>query len=91
MIFGICKFHKYLEGSYFRIQTCHKPLLGLLGADCLIPVMSSPGVQHWAVTLAGYTYDMVYQPGVYHGHVDCMSRLLAPGILEQSPLPPEWF
>ena len=42
VVFGVCKFHKYFEGRKFRIQTDHKPLLGLLGADSLIPVMSSP-------------------------------------------------
>ena len=49
--------------------------------------MSSPRVQHWAVTLAGYTYDLVYQQGVNHGNANCMSRLPAPGILEESPVP----
>ena len=29
VVFGVCKFHKYLEGRKFRIQTDHKPLLGL--------------------------------------------------------------
>ena len=87
VVFGVCKFHKYLEGRKFRIQTDHKPLLGLLGADRPIPVMSSPRVQRWAVTLAGYTYDLVYRRGVGHGNADCMSRLPAPGILEESPVP----
>ena len=87
VVFGVCKFHKYLEGRRFRIQTDHKPLLGLLGADRPIPVMSSPRVQRWAVTLAGYSYDLVYRRGVDHGNADCMSRLPAPGILEESPVP----
>ena len=39
--FGTCKLHKYLEGQKFRIQTGHKPLLKLLGADRPILVMSS--------------------------------------------------
>ena len=86
MVFGVCKFHKYFEGRKFRIQTDHKPLLGLLRADRPILVMSSPRVQRWAVTLAGYSYDLVYQRGVDHGNADCMSRLPAPGLLE-SPVP----
>ena len=83
----MCKFHKYLEGRKFRIQTDHKPLLGLLRADRPIPVMSSPRVQRWAVTLAGYTYDLGYQQEVNHGNADCMLRLPAPGLLEVSPVP----
>ena len=87
MVFGVCKFHKYLGGCKFRIQTDHKPLLGLLGADRPILVMSPPRVQRSAVTLVGYTYDLVYRRGVNHGNADCMSRLPAPGILEESPVP----
>ena len=75
VVFGVFKFHKYMKGHKFRILTDHKPLLGLLGADHPIPVMSSLRVQHWAVTLAGYTYDMVYQRGVEHGNASCMSRI----------------
>ena len=75
------------KGGSFRIQTDHKPLLGLLGAERQIPVMSSPRVQRWAVTLAGYTYDLVYRRGVDHGNANCMSRLPPPGLLEESPVP----
>ena len=39
------------------------------------------------MTLAGYTYDLVYQGGVDHGNADCMSRLPATGLLEESPVP----
>ena len=49
--------------------------------------MSSPRVQRWAVTLAGYTYDLVYRRGDDHGNADCMSRLPAPGVIEESPVP----
>ena len=31
LIFGISKFHKYLYGREFLLQTDHMPLLGLLG------------------------------------------------------------
>ena len=50
-------------------------------------VLSSPRIQRWAVTLDGYTYDMVYQRGVDHGNANCMSRLPASGILKKSMLP----
>ena len=49
VVFGVCKFHKYLEGRKFRIQMDHKHSLGLLGAHCPIAVMSSLRVQRWAV------------------------------------------
>ena len=39
------------------------------------------------MTLAGYTYDLVYRRGVDHGNADCMSRFPAPGLLEESPVP----
>ena len=70
-----------------KVQTDHKPILWLLGADLPIPMMSLPRVQRWAMTLSGYTYNIVYRRGVDHGNADCMSRLLAPGFLEGSPVP----
>ena len=87
LFFEVCKFHKYLEERKFRIQTDHEPFLGLLVADCPILVMSSPRAQHWAVTLTGYTYDNVYQWAVNHGNANFMSKLLAPGFVEESPVP----
>ena len=75
VIFGVKKFHIYLYGRAFQINTDHKPLLGLFHEKRAIPTMASPRVQHWALTLAAYDYHVVYKPGMANANADELSRL----------------
>ena len=58
LIFGIAKFHKYLYGPEFLLQTDHMPLLGLLKEDRTILAMASARIQRWALTLSNYQYTL---------------------------------
>ena len=87
VVFAVKKFHKYLEGREFQVQTDHKPLLGLLGEDKPIPLLASPRVQRWAITLSAYNYKLVYRKGVDHANADCMSRLPLPETIAEVPIP----
>jgi len=51
IIFGIWKFHNYLYGRRFIIQSDHKPLMYILNATKCIPTMASPRVIRWSLTL----------------------------------------
>ena len=73
--FGIKKFHKYVFGRKFTIVTDHKPLLGLLGERKCIPAMTSPRLQRFALTLSGYDYNLIHQPGKSIANADGLSRL----------------
>ena len=75
MGYGVIKFHSYLYGREFLLQTDHKPLLGLLKEDKQIPVMASARIQHWALTLSNYQYILEHRPGTKMGHADGMSRM----------------
>lgn len=77
-MFGIQRFHKYLYGRRFVICTDHKPLLSLFNEMKAVPQMASPRIQHWAVTLTAYEYDIVYKPGKHHSNADALSRLPLP-------------
>ena len=63
VIFGVSKFHKYIYGREFTINTNHKPLLGLFKEDRTISPTESARVQRWALVLASYHYQLVYKPG----------------------------
>ena len=67
---GVKKFHYYLYGRPFIIETDHKPLLGMFGEDKPVPVLASPRVIRWALLLATYKFRLVYSPGKPHVH--CM-------------------
>ena len=41
VVFGVKKFHQFVCGRHFIIQTDHKPLLGLLSSDKPLPLMDT--------------------------------------------------
>ena len=91
VVAGVRKFHYYLAGRSFRVQTDHKPLLGLIGEQKPLPLMASPRVVRWAMMLSAYDYRLEYRPGRLQGHCDALSRLPlsdAPADVS-SPVPAE--
>ena len=72
---GVKKFHNYLFGHTFQIETDHKPLLGLLRENRPIPELTSPRLVRWAIVLSCYSYQLKYKPGREMGHADSLSRL----------------
>ena len=63
IVFGVKHFHQYLYGQSFTIKSDHKPLQHLLGEKKGIPAMASARVQHWALMLSAYNYQVQYVPG----------------------------
>ncbi|XP_078264207.1 di-N-acetylchitobiase-like [Rhinoraja longicauda] len=63
IVFGVKKFHTYLYGRRFVINTNHKLLLGLFCNDKAIRLMASPRVIRWSLTLAAYDYNIMYNRG----------------------------
>ena len=74
LIYGVKKFHKYLFGRKFEILTDHKPLLGLLSENQLIPAVASARVTRWALMLSAYNYHLMYRPGKKIAPADFASR-----------------
>ena len=89
LIFWVTKFHKYLCGRSFTLQSDHRPLLGLLKQDRVISAMASARIQRWALTLSNYEYRLEYMPGSRISHADCMSRLPLPDAPSHIPVPQE--
>lgn len=68
---GCKKFHYYVYGTKFTIETDHKPLLGLLKK----PIEKlSPRLQRMAMELFKYDFDMVHVPGKHLYIADALSR-----------------
>ena len=83
------RFHQYLYGQKFIIQSDHKPLQYLLGETRVILVMASTRVQRWTLTLSAYDYTIAYKPGVDLTNADALSRLPLPEQPTDIPLPGE--
>ena len=89
VVYGVTKFHKYVSGRVFTIVTDHKPLLGIIGEGKAIPQLSSPRMHRWAVSLAAYSYHLVYREGSKNGNADCLSRLPVGAEPKFVPVPGE--
>ena len=88
LIFGLSKFHQYLYGRTFILQTDHKPLTTILGPTQGIPSLAAARLQRWAIQLAGYSYQIRFRPTKQHCNADGLSRL---PLKDKSPVgnPPD--
>ncbi|KAL3086843.1 hypothetical protein niasHS_008144 [Heterodera schachtii] len=71
------KFHKYLFGRHFVLQTDHKLLLSIFGNKKGIKACTANRLQRWAITLLGYKFEIEYQNTADFGQADVWSRLIA--------------
>ena len=75
LIYGIKKFHQYLWGRKFTLQTDHKPLTTIFGKKKGIPPTTAGHLQRWALILMGYSFDIEYKSTKIFGNADGLSRL----------------
>ena len=52
VIYIVKKFHQYLYGRQFSLETDHKPLESLFNEKKATPAMAAARIQRWALTLA---------------------------------------
>lgn len=74
-MFGVKKFHQYVDGREFDPLTDHKPLVTVFGSREGIPVVTVNSLQRWAIALMGYTFRIEYRRTEDFGQADAFSRL----------------
>jgi len=77
-VYGVKRFHLYLFGHKFVLQTDHQPLTTLFNETKAIPVRASSRIQRWALLMASYEYTIVFRSTSKHANADAMSRLPLP-------------
>lgn len=87
VVYGVTKFHNYLYGRHFLIESDHQPLTTLFGAAKEIPPRASSRIQRWALTLSAYRYSIRYKAGTSLGNADALSRLPRPQTTSADRLP----
>ena len=78
IIFGVGRFHKYLYGRKFLLQTDAKPLKTILGPKSALPATAASRMQRWAWILSAYNYDITFRKTSMHSNADALSRLPVP-------------
>lgn len=83
IVYGIKKFHKFLWGRKFILQTDCRPLMHILNSKKGIPQTIANRLQRWSLVLMNYSFTVEYVPTSKFGKVDGLSRLPMP-YLEQT-------
>ena len=76
IIFAVTKFHRYIHGRHFRLQTDHKPLLNIFGSKKGLPTHTANRLQRWGTILLNYNFNMEFLPSKKLCHADGLSRLI---------------
>ena len=58
---GVKKFHNYIYGRHFTIQSNHLPLSYLFNEQKGIPQLASARMRRWALMLSAYYYSIRYK------------------------------
>ncbi|XP_055699110.1 uncharacterized protein K02A2.6-like [Phlebotomus papatasi] len=82
LVFAVTKFHNYIYGRRFVMQTDHKPLLAIFGSKKGIPIHTANRLQRWALILLAYEFTLEFVPTDKFGAADILSRLI-----QQHPRP----
>lgn len=75
IIFGIRKFYQYLRGRRFTLYTDHKPLVQIFNPNKGLPVLTTTRMEHYAIYLQAFEYDIKYKDSKSNANADAISRL----------------
>ncbi len=89
IVFGVKRFHYYLYGRPFQIESDHQPLSYLFKESRGTPQLASSRIQRWALTLSAYRYSIRYKAGKNLGNADALSRLPQPVTCSDDLCTPE--
>lgn len=78
IVFGVKKFFQYLYGKRFTLLTDHRPLIQIFSPTASLPIYAAMRMQHYAIFLQGFSYDIQYRKSEKHANADGLSRLPMP-------------
>ena len=87
VVYAVTKFHNYLYGRKFLIESDHQPLSHLFNQQKAISTTASARIQRWALTLSAYHYTICHKPGRSLSNADALSRLPRPITTSAVQLP----
>ena len=76
IIFAATKFHWYLHGRFFTLQTDHKPLITIFWSKKGRPIYSANRLLRWGTILLNYNLKIEYLPSNQISHADGLPKLV---------------
>ena len=70
------KFHRYLHGWFFTLQTDHEPLITIFGSKKGLQIYTANRLLRWVTILLNYNFKIEYLPSKQISHADGLSRLV---------------
>ena len=70
------KFHRYLHGRFFTLQTDHKPLITIFRSKKGLPIYTANRLLRSGTILLNYSFKSEYLPSEQISHADELSRLI---------------
>lgn len=86
IIFGVKKFYQYVYARHFILQCDNKPVTQILSPEKGLPTLSATRMQHYAIYLSSFDYEIRYRKSSDHCNADALSRL---PIAQTSVIPAE--
>lgn len=75
IIFGVKKFYQYLYNRKFILHCDNKSVTQILGETKGLPILSATRMQHYAIYLQAFDYEIRYRKSSDNANADAMSRL----------------
>ena len=73
-----------MYGLVFKLITDHKPLTTILGRKIGFPVLTASRLQHWAIQLSSYQFDIKYHATRKHQNNDTQSHFSKANVGQES-------
>ena len=76
IIFAVTKFHRYLHGKRFKLQTDHEPLIKIFVSKKGLPVNTEKRLLPWGTIHLNYNFKIGFLTSKNICHTDSLSRLI---------------
>ena len=78
IIFAVTKFHRYLYGRFFTLQTDHKPLITIFGSKKGLPIYTANRLLRWGTILRFWTNTIL--------RTDCEIKNMIANTIKELPV-----
>lgn len=82
IIFGVKKFYQYIYGRKFILVTDNKAISQIFSPSKGLPTLSATRMQHYAIFLQSFDYEIRVKKSCDNANADAMSRLPTPAYDE---------